>query len=155
MRSWCATALGLLFLILTLFAAIVNLPSFALLSAKGTYLKICWRYLGLLYFMSPMLAMDIYRLGPGYLLGFIMARYDQMFWLSVLTAAHVALVYAAACRTYFVHALLLSSLATTFVSVWKIASKQGYTRFEWIGLGINVFGAYLCCCDGLPLKSTV
>ena len=72
----------------------------------------------------------------------------DIFLISVINTLYVYLVYASVKHTYGVHTILLCSIATTFISTWKIARKTAYTSMEYIGIGINVFGAYLCCCEG-------
>jgi len=76
-----------------------------------------------------------------------------VFGLAVVHTLYVYLMYFSLTRTFFFHTLLLCGLPTTFISAWRIASKQPFTRFEYIGIGFNVFGAYLCCNEGEPLSS--
>ncbi len=143
---------GVFMLIVSLCAAILNLPSFLRIEAKSICLRIAWRYMVLFLIFIPKMAFDAY-IDVFHFAESVASYTGPIFGLALLNTAYAYMVYFAAERTFVVHTLLLSSIATTFLSTWKIASKQRFTRFEYIGIGINVFGAYLCCCEGAPIAS--
>lgn len=151
-RAIGEAALGIILLLISLCAAIFNLPSFLLLEAKSIYLRIAWRYMILFLIFMPKLVFDAYN--NVFLFVESVTTYSgQVFGLALLNTVYVYLVYYAVQHTFVVHTLLLCSIATTFNATWKIASKQPFTRLEYVGIGVNVFGAYLCCCEGAPLAS--
>ena len=144
--------IGLIFLLLSLAAAIVNLPSFLKLSEQSVYLKVMWRYLTLLAILSPTVVMDFMEDAPR-LLSLIYANVFPVFFLSLLHSLYVYLIYFAAVKTFVAHTILLCSIPTTFSATWKIARRLPFTRLEYIGIGANVFGAYLCCCEAPIINS--
>ena len=151
-RSTEEATLGVVLFLVSIGAAILNLPSFLQLEAKSIFLRIAWRYMILFLVFVPKLIFDAYT----NTFAFVEAMatfYGPMFGLTLLNTIYVYMVYFAVEHTFVAHTLLLCSIPTTFQAVWKIASKQPFTRLEYIGIGINVFGAYLCCCEGAPLKS--
>ena len=143
---------GLVFLVLSLAAAIVNLPSFLKLSEQSIYLKVMWRYLTLLAILSPTIIMDFMEDAPR-LVSLIYANLLPVSILSVLHTGYVYLIYFAATKTFVAHTILLCSIPTTFSATWKIARRLPFTRLEYIGIGANVFGAYLCCCEAPIINS--
>ena len=144
------TQQGLMYLVVALVAAIVNLPSFLILEQQSAYLKVSWRYLVLLVLSAPLLLRDLLTSTQDF--GILLAtNFSGIFFLSVANAAHVYLIYHAVKLTFVAHTLLLGSISTTFLAVWKIVSGQLYSRLEYLGIAANVFGAYLCCCEGGPL----
>ena len=153
MRSLGETVLGVTFLLFGLIGAVINLPAFVSLGTKPVFVRIGWRYLGLFCLILPKLAHDLYRCQIN-IRYYFLTEYSRILWLSFCHTLSSYLLYLAATRTYFVHALLLSSIGNTFAGAWKIASRQEYTKIEYIGIAINVFGAYLCCCEGQNLEST-
>ena len=144
--------LGVALFLVSLVAAILNLPSFLQLEAESIFLRIAWRYMVLFLVFLPKLIFDAYTDVFNFVEG-MASHYGPMFGLSVINTLYVYMFYFAAEHTFVAHTLLLCSIPTTFHAVWKIASKQPYTRLEYIGIGINVFGAYLCCCEDAPFKS--
>jgi hypothetical protein len=144
---------GLGLLLFALLAAIVNLPSFLQLTASSIYLRIIWRYMIFLLLVIPRLVYDITQ-HASRLADIVSPCVGPVFFLSLLNTAYVFLVYFAASHTFVAHTLLLCSIGTTFVATWKIINQERYTRLDYIGIGFNVFGAYLCCCEGAPLEST-
>jgi len=141
-------------LIFALLGAIVNLPCFYILKEKPVMLIVIWRYIGVLYIAFPKLIIDLYTQYRNYdMLEFIKNNYLLISCTAFALTMSQFFIYKAALLTYFAHTLLLSGISGCFIVFWKIASKQGYTKIEYIGLGINVFGAYLCCCDANSLPS--
>lgn len=143
---------GIILLVCALFAAIIHLPSFKLLKATSIYLRIIWRYIIFLLILIPKLVFDIIQHAPN-LSSIIAPCLGPIFFLSLLNTAFVFLVYFAVEHTFVAHTLLLCSIGTTYVATWKIANQDPYTRLDYLGIGFNVFGAYLCCCEGAPLES--
>lgn len=131
----------------------VNLPSFLKLEEQSVYLKVMWRYLTLLAIVSPTIIMDFMEDAPR-LIEIIYTNLFPVFFVSLLHGLNVYLVYFAATRSFVAHTLLLCSIPTTFSATWKIARRLPFTRIEYIGIGINVFGAYLCCCEAPIIDST-
>ncbi len=150
-RSTEQTTLGTVLFLISLLAAILNLPSFLLLEAKSIYLRIAWRYMIVLLLFVPKLLFDAYN-DVFKFVESVSGFAGSVFGLALLNTINLYLVYFAASHTFVAHTLLLCSIPTTFLATWKIASKQPFTRLEYVGIGINVFGAYLCCCEGAPLE---
>ena len=153
-RSTQDTLYGVGFLVVSLAAAIVNLPSFLKLGEQSIYLKVMWRYGVLLILDSPLLLYDFLTSATPFD-ELVTANFTTVFFLSMLNCAYVFMVYNALLHTFAAHTLLLCSMATTFTTVWKMASKRQFSRLEYLGIGANVFGAYLCCCEGGPLRRIV
>lgn len=150
-KSICATSLGLVFFIIAFFGALINLPSFLLTHNEGPAITLCviWRYFGLLLVISVIFMFDILGRFQDFI-NFITREFWAVVFLAFCHTFYVILVYHAVVNTYVAHTLLLCSIATTFASTWKIVRNEQYTSIEYIGIGINVFGAYLCCCEGEP-----
>lgn len=146
------TTLGVVLFCISLLAAIFNVPSFLLLEAKSIYLRIAWRYMIVLIFFMPKLMFDAYTDIFAFVES-IGGFAGPIFSLSFLNTIVVFLIYYAAEHTFVAHTILLCSIPTTFLATWKIASKQPYTKIDYIGIGFNVFGGYLCCCEGAPISS--
>lgn len=142
---------GVGLLIFALLAAVVNLPSFLQLTAGSIYLRIIWRYMIFLILVIPRLVYDIAQ-NASRLADIVSPCVGPVFFLSLLNTAYVFLVYFAVNHTFVAHTLLLCSIGTTFVATWKIINQERYTRLDYLGIGFNVFGAYLCCCEGAPLE---
>lgn len=145
---------GVCFLIIALIAAIIHLPSFKLLDATSIYLRIIWRYMIFLILLIPKLIYDIIQNAQNFS-SIVAPCLGPVFFLSLLNTAFVFLVYFAVEHTFVAHTLLLCSIGTTYVATWKIANQDAYTRLDYLGIGFNVFGAYLCCCEGAPLDSII
>jgi hypothetical protein len=64
------------------------------------------------------------------------------------------LIYYSATKTFVVHTLLIASMSITFTSTWKIIRGIPFTRIEYLAIGINIFGVYLCCCEYPIIDST-
>lgn len=124
----------------------MNLPSFLLLNEQSFYLKIIWRYLIVLITLGPFLLMDFMESVKCFIY-LLNANFVSLFILSIIHMAYVYLIYYAASQTFVVHVLLLSGVPTMFTTVWKIVRRLPFTRIEYIGIGIDVFGIYLCCCE--------
>lgn len=137
---------GLLFLALSLLSAIVNLPSFLMLAEQSIYLKVIWRYAALLAVLVSPIITDFMEDAPR-LAHLLYSNIFPVLFLSLLHASNVYLVYFAVSHTFVVHTLLLCSIPTTFLAAWRIARRLPFTRLEYLGIGFNVFGAYLCCCE--------
>ena len=151
-RSSEQTTLGVVLFLIALLAAILNLPSFLLLEAKSIYIRIAWRYMIVFLLFAPKLFFDAYN-DIFKFIESVAGFAGPLFGLALLNTINVYLVYFAVEHTFVAHTLLLCSIPTTFLATWKIASKQPFTRLEYLGIGINVFGAYLCCCEGAPIPS--
>ncbi len=147
------TTFGLFMFVISLCAAILNMPSFLRIEAKSINLRIAWRYMVLFVVFIPKIVFDAYN-DVFHFAESVASYAGSLFGLALLNTAYVYLTYFAVEHTFVVHTLLLCSIATTFRATWKIASKQPFTRLEYVGIGINVFGAYLCCCEGAPIPST-
>lgn len=144
------TGIGVGMFLLAFMGAVLNLPSFLLLDADSIYLRIIWRYAGVAIMTSPFFLYDI-LVNIANFWDIFIANIFPIFFLSLLNTAYVYMVYFAVNHTFVAHTLLLCSIAGTFNAVWKIAKREPYTSIEYIGIGINVFGAYLCCCEGSPI----
>jgi hypothetical protein len=143
---------GIILFVLAFLGAVINLPSFLLLPGESIFRRIIWRYFGLLILTSPGFAYDI--LSNFSSIGKIFfANLMPILFMSILNLLYVYLIYFAVLHTFVAHTLLLCSIGTTFISTWKIAKRMPYTTVEYVGIGVNVFGAYLCCCEGAPLSS--
>ena len=118
--------------------------------SQSIYLKVMWRYGGLLVLDSPFLLYDFLTSATPFD-ELVTANFTAIFFLSMLNSVYVYMVYNAIQCTFAAHTLLLCSIATTFSTTWKIASKRQFSRLEYLGIAANVFGAYLCCCEGGPL----
>lgn len=148
------TAIGVAILVVAVLAAILDPSFFLLLNAKSIYLRVAWKYMVMLLVLVPKLIFD----GYNNILYFVECISDfagPVFGLAVVNTLYVYLMYYSLTRTFAFHTLLLCSLPSTFIAAWKIASKQPFTRFDYVGIGINVFGAYLCCSEGGPLSSII
>ncbi len=144
---------GVIMFVMAFAGALLNLPCFLLLNGvESIFRRIIWRYLGLILVLSPRFAFDV--LANMDSIGKILfANVIPVFFLAAINTAYVYMVYFAVSHTFVAHTLLLSSIATTFLATWKIAQRAPYTTIEYIGIGVNVFGAYLCCCEGAPISS--
>jgi hypothetical protein len=143
--------LGLIFFALAFLGALLNLPCVLKLQAESLSIKIAWRYFGLLLFIMPQALLDLLSLTT-IIKQTIIRQLPLILLLSAANTMGVYLVYYAAEHTFVAHTLLLCSLATTFSSTWKIICGLPYTRIEYVGIGLNVLGSYLCCCEGGPLS---
>lgn len=141
--------IGAFFFVCAFLGAMVNLPSFLIVSGQyqvSTPVVVVWRYSMLIICLLPLSIYDaLSRIDT--IWDTILLNLIPMFFLAFLQTVYVYLIYFAVQRTFVAHTLLLCSIATTFLATWKIAKKAKYTAIEYIGIGINVFGAYLCCCD--------
>lgn len=148
-RTGGMTFIGVLFFICAFIGALLNLPSFILSSKDGeisTPIKVIWRYGILIIGLLPLLINDVLS-NFERIWDIIFSNYIQLFSLAFLQTIYVYLVYFSAQKTYIAHTILLCSIPTTFLATWKIAKRARYTSIEYLGIAINVFGAYLCCCD--------
>lgn len=144
------TVAGILLLVLALGGAVMNLPSFLSLGEQSAQLKVIWRFMFVIIILVPWLVKDILANKQRFpdLLTYNIA---SIFFHSFIYSAYIYLVYYAVRETFVAHTLLLCSIGTTFTAVWKIVKSQPYTRLEYLGVAANIFGAYLCCCEGAPL----
>jgi len=133
--------------LLAFLGAILNLPSFLMLGTGSIFRRMIWRYLGLLIFLSPKMLYD-FLANTEKISQALFNNVVPIFLLSFLNTLYVYLVYYAVSHTYVAHTLLLCSIPSTFYCTWKIARRSPYTTVEYVGIGVNVFGAYLCCCEG-------
>ena len=148
------TTIGMVLFVLAFIGAVLNLPSFLLLQADSIYQRIIWRYLVLALLITPQFLYDLLTNISSFLDIFLVNIFP-IFFASVLNTAYVYMVYFAVRHTFVAHTLLLCSIAPTFSAVWKMIKREPYTSIEYIGIGINVFGAYLCCCEGSPLERII
>ena len=153
-RTVSNAALGTLFFVLAFAGALLNLPSFLKLKEQSIFVKTAWRYVILLLLLLPKFAYDVCSDVAG-ITNLVITNIGSILALSALHTAYVYMVYFAVQHTFVAHTLLLCSIATTFLATWKIARKDQYTSLEYLGVGINVFGAYLCCCEGAPIPRTL
>ena len=153
-RGVLQTAFGLMLLAISLAAAIVNLPSFIALNSRSFFLRIIWRHLVELVILSPFLILDFISIEVS-LFEMLSANLMPIFFLSLIYTFNVILVYYAAMHTYVVHTLLLCSIPTTFITLWKIVRRLPFSRLEYVGVALNVFGAYLCWCEGATIPSKI
>jgi hypothetical protein len=152
-RSVSVASLGTILFVLAFAGALLNLPSFLMLKEQSIFVKTAWRYVILLVLMLPKFAYDVCSDVAGVINVFI-ANAGSILALSALHTVYIYMVYFAVQQTFVAHTLLLCSIATTYLATWKIARKDLYTSLEYIGIGFNVFGAYLCCCEGSPIPRT-
>eukprot|EP00826_Nyctotherus_ovalis_P053564 TRINITY_DN6982_c0_g6_i1.p2 TRINITY_DN6982_c0_g6~~TRINITY_DN6982_c0_g6_i1.p2 ORF type:complete len:174 (-),score=33.12 TRINITY_DN6982_c0_g6_i1:689-1210(-) len=143
-------AVGAILVLLAFLGAVVNIPSFLLLQAESIYQRIIWRYCVLALFITPRFIFDI-LMSITSIWNIFIANIIPIFFLSLLNTAYVYMVYFAARHTFVLHTVFLCSVGSTFATAWKIIKKEPYTSLEYIGLGLNVFGIYLCCCESSPL----
>ncbi len=147
------SVVGVGLLILAFAGAVLNLPSFLMLSEQSVYLKVIWRYLIMLAGLVPLMILDFIT-SDSLIVDLIQDNCVPVFFVSILNTAYIYMVYFAVTQTFVVHTLLLCSIGTTFITTWKIVRKIPFSRLEYIGIGVNVFGAYLCCCEGgVPISS--
>ena len=125
---------------------ILKLPSFIMLEEQSIYIKIIWQYLIILIILSPILIMDFFDSGQ-YLSTLSDTSFLSIFILSILHMLYIYLIYFSATKTFVVHTLLIASMSITFTSTWKVIRSIPFTRIEYLGIGINIFGVYLCCCE--------
>jgi len=151
-RSDGTAIVGILFLLLSLAGAVVNLPCFLKLKSQSVYLKVMWRYLALLAIISPKVVIDFVNDAPK-LIETVYANLFPAFLLSLVHSVYIYVVYFAVTETFVAHTLLLCSIPTTFAATWKIARSIPFTRLEYLGIAANVFGAYLCCCEAPIISS--
>jgi hypothetical protein len=144
------TSLGLICFLCAFLGAMLNLPAFLMLQATPTPLLVCWRYLGLLLLLLPRLVVDVVSTAST-ILETLRNQLPNVVCLAGLQIIYIYMVYFAVRHTFIAHTLLLCSLAATFSATWKIIRGSDYTRIEYLGIAVNIFGAYLCCCDGGPL----
>lgn len=138
---------GVVLFILAFIGSLLNLPSFLLLETQSISLRIMWRYFGLALIIAPWFLYDLLSASETVWRA-IFDNVVEVFILSLLNTLYVYLVYLSVGYTYVVHTLLLCSLGTAFLAAWKIAKRASYTVIEYVGIGVVVFGAYLCCCEG-------
>lgn len=143
---------GALLLLLFLLACSVNLPYFLMLKHIPLFQKIMWRYSILICLNFPTFVNEILEHASG-LYSLMRTHILKIVLLSVLNCFYLYVFYYSAELTYVMHTLLLSSIAPSLVCVWKFVRGLPYSRIEYIGVGINVLGVYLCCCDGSNQKS--
>jgi len=102
--------------------------------------------------LSPAMLLDI-ATTDAFVMDILRHNTGPVFFVSLLSTAYTYMIYFAATQTYVVHTLLMCSIATTFITTWKIARKLPFTKIEYFGIAANVFGSYLCCCEGAYIAS--
>lgn len=152
-RGTLPSLIGVVLLVLGLVGGIVNLPSYLMLKEQSIFLRVIWKYATMTAVFAPFMIID-FATTDSFILSVIAENFPALVVLSVIETLYAYLVYIAAMQTFVVHTLLLCSISTTFLTTWKIARRLPFTRIEYIGIGINVFGAYLCCCEGAYISST-
>lgn len=118
-----------------------------MLSEYSFQLRIIWRFTFLLIAVFPWFLKDLFT-NSTIVNEAIISYTFKVALLALLNCAYIYLVYFAACKTFVAHTVLLCSIAPTFVAAWKIARGIRFTIIDYVGIGFNVFGAYLCCCEG-------
>jgi len=146
------STIGLLLFLAALAGGIVNLPSFLMLKNQSVYIKVVWKHVIMLGAITPFALLDMI-IGDALILDMVSDSLVPMFFLTILYCAYVYMVYFAVTQTFIAHTLLLCSIGTTFTTAWKIVRKLPFTRLEYLGIAANVFGAYLCCCEGASIAS--
>lgn len=148
-------AAGILFFVLAFAGAFLNLPCFLLLINKESiFLTISWRFLVLFLFILPKFLYDV--LQDLNLSGRIIClNLFPIMGLAVLNTLYIYMIYFAVLKTYVAHTLLLCSIGSAYLATWKIARGLPHSRFDYYGIGITVFGAYWCCCEGDNLNSNI
>ncbi len=146
--------MGLLLFLIALAGGILNLPSFLKLPQQSVYLKVIWKHIVMLVVLSPFMILD-FAMSDTLIVDMVNNNLGPVFFLALLHAAYTYMVYFAVTQTYVAHTLLLCSIASTFITTWKIARRLPFTRLEYLGIAANVFGAYLCCCEGAYIASMI
>lgn len=152
-RRTLPSLIGVVLLIVGLAGGIVNLSSFLMLKEQSIFLKVIWKYITMTAIFSPFMIID-FATTDNFILWIIAENFPSLIILSIIETLYTYMVYIAVMQTYILHVLLLCSISTTFLATWKIARRLPFTRLEYLGIGINVFGAYLCCCDSAEIPST-
>lgn len=142
-----STIIGILLLVFALAGAVINLPAFLYLYEQSTEVKVIWRFMLLIILLLPWVVNDIldniHRFPE-----FFTKNISHILLHSFILCIYIYLVYYAVRETFVAHTLLLCSMSTTFSTVWKFIRSMPFTKLEYIGVAANVFGAYLCCCEG-------
>eukprot|EP00826_Nyctotherus_ovalis_P003858 TRINITY_DN10798_c0_g4_i1.p3 TRINITY_DN10798_c0_g4~~TRINITY_DN10798_c0_g4_i1.p3 ORF type:complete len:139 (-),score=24.84 TRINITY_DN10798_c0_g4_i1:728-1144(-) len=128
--------------------------SYLMLREQSIFLRVIWKYTTMTAVFAPLMIID-FATTDSFILSVIAENFPSLIVLTIIETLYTYLVYIAAMQTFVVHTLLLCSISTTFLATWKIARRLPFTRIEYIGIGINVFGAYLCCCEGAYISSTL
>jgi len=139
-----SAVIGLIFLVIALFSATINLPCFLVLSEQSIYLKIMWKYTTILLILIIILSLDFSN-GLYSFMKLLLKDMFKVFILSIVHTAFIYLLYFSAEKTLVIHTLMLSSMATTFITSWKILRRIPFTHLEYIGIAINILGIYFCC----------
>jgi hypothetical protein len=138
---------GVVLFLLAFIGSLLNLPSFLLLETQSISLRIMWRYFGLALIIAPWFLYDLLSASETVWKA-IVDNIVEVFLMSIINTLYVYLVYTSVNYTYVAHTLLLCSIGTTFLATWKIAKRSSFTVIEYIGIGTNILGVYLCCCEG-------
>lgn len=146
--------IGLFLLLLGLLGGILHLPSYLKLNEQSIFLKVIWKYITMTAIFAPFMIID-FATTDNFILWVIAENFPSLIILSIIDTLYIYMIYISISQTYVLHTLLLTGIATTFLTTWKIARRLPFTRIEYIGIGINVFGAYLCCCDSGEIESIV
>jgi len=149
-----STAIGLIFLVLALFGSIVNVPSFLILKEQSIYLRVIWRYLITLIITVPILMIELYNTTDK-LLTSINENKGSLIIQSILQTIYVYLVYYAATKTFVSHTLIFSTIPILFISIWKLISHLPFTRLDYIGIILVIFGMLLCLFETSVVDSIV
>eukprot|EP00826_Nyctotherus_ovalis_P045802 TRINITY_DN5101_c0_g2_i4.p1 TRINITY_DN5101_c0_g2~~TRINITY_DN5101_c0_g2_i4.p1 ORF type:complete len:272 (-),score=24.05 TRINITY_DN5101_c0_g2_i4:233-1048(-) len=131
----------------------VELPCFLKLGEQSVYLKVMWKYAAILVILASTLFLDFFN-GVYSFTELIFKDIFKVLILSLIHAAFVYLIYFSAEKTLVIHTLLLSSMATTFITSWKILRRIPFSHLEYIGIAINVLGVYFCCYGTSAVDST-
>jgi drug/metabolite transporter (DMT)-like permease len=120
-----------------------------MLSEYSVQLRIIWRFTFLLIAAFPWFLKDLLT-NSTVVNEAILSFTIKIAFAALFNCASIYLIYFSATKTYVAHTVLLCSIAPTFIAAWKIARGIRFTIIDYVGIGANVFGAYLCCCEGPP-----
>ena len=147
------TAIGLALFLLAFIGAAINIPCFLSLQTESYFHRIIWRYLILGLLITPRFLYDL-SANITSMWNILACNLLPIFFLSLLNTCYIYLICIAVNHTFVVHTLFLSSLGSTYIVVWKIIKGDSYTSIEYVGVGLNVLGVYLCCCEETSIEST-
>jgi len=145
------TAIGIILFLIALVGAISNLPCFLMVSEYSFEIRIIWRFSFAILGAFIWFLYDLYCNSNEICNEYFFTNTFKIALLSILNLIYIYTVYYAVINTFVAHTLLLCSIAPTFLSTWKLAKGLPYSKIDYIGIGINVFGAYLCCCEAPPI----
>lgn len=131
----------------------MELPCFLKLGEQSVHLKVMWKYATILAILISTLFLDFFN-GVYSFTELIFKDFFKVLVLSLIHAAFAYLIYFSVEKTLVIHTLLLSSMATTFITSWKILRRIPFSHLEYIGIAINLLGVYFCSYGSSALSST-